>query len=119
MRARVGVHSGRAMACGPRAGQRVPGLLVSGAFGGQESALQSGDQILHRTALAFRGADHSPNPAGLGLLTAALISLEGTAVGCQVSVELFTLGQQHRPEMFGLKAIRGFGCLLARVHIAR
>ncbi len=113
------MHSGHAMARGPRAGQRVTRLLVSGALGGQEPALQSGDQILHRTALALGGADHSPNPAGLSLLTAALISLEGAAIGSQVSVELFTLGQQHLPEMFGLKAIRGFGREIARVHIAR
>jgi hypothetical protein len=88
-------------------------------LGGEEPPLQSGDQILHRPALAFGRADHSANPSGLGLLTAPLISLEGAAIGSQISVELITLGQQHRPEMFGLKAIRGFGRLIARFHIAR
>jgi hypothetical protein len=100
-------------------GPQVPALLASRVLAGEEPSLQSGNQVLHRTALAFGGADHSANPSGLGLLTASLISLKGTAIGSQVGVELLTLGQQHRPEVFGLKAIRGFGRLIARVHNAR
>ncbi|TDO14028.1 hypothetical protein EV580_2147 [Mycobacterium sp. BK086] len=73
MRARVGVYPGRAV---PDR-QRVPGLLGARLLGGEEPALQPGDQVMHRAALPFGGADHSPNAAGLRLLTAALISLEG------------------------------------------
>lgn len=113
------MHPGRGMAPGHYPGQRVSCLLVSGALGKQEPALQARDQVVHRATLPFGGADHSPNASGLGLLTAALISFEGAAIGSQVGIELFTLGQQHLPEMFSLKAIRGFGRLLARVHIAR
>jgi hypothetical protein len=107
------------VANGSHAGQWVPSLLAARLLGGEEPSLESRDQVVHRTALALGGADHPPNASGLGLLTAALISLEGAAVRRQVGVELFTLGQQHLPEMFGLKAIRRFGRLLARVHIAR
>jgi hypothetical protein len=53
------------------------------------------------------------------LLTATLVAFERRAVGGQVGVELLTLGQQHLPEMFGLKAIRGLRRLVARIHIAR
>lgn len=119
MRARVGVYPGCAVPRGPQAGHRVPALLASRVLAGEEPSLQAGDQILHRAALAFGGADHSANPPGLSLLTAPLISLKSAAIGSQVNVELLTLGDQHRPEVFGLKAIRGFGRLIARVHKAR
>lgn len=119
MRARVGVHAGCCVSRGPQAGHRLPALLASRLLGGEEPSLQSADQILHRTALAFGRADHSANPSGLSLLTAPLISLKGATIGSQVSVELLTLCQQHRPEVFGLTAIRGFGRLIARIHNAR
>ena len=118
MRGRVGVHSSGAVAHRAHAGKRVPDLLAARALG-KEPPLQSHDQILNRATLAFRRADHSANPAGLSLLTTALISLKGRTVGSQIGVELLTLGQQHLPEMFGLKAIRGFGRLIADVHVAR
>jgi hypothetical protein len=107
------------MSSGPQPWQRVPALLAARVVGNEESPLQSRDHVLHRTTLTFGGADHPANPPGLCLLTAALIALESRAVGCEVGVELLTLGQQHRPEMFGLKAIRGFGRLASRVHFAR
>lgn len=119
MRGRIGVHAGCAVSAGPQARHWVPDLLASRVLGSEEPPLQSRDQILHRTALALRGADHPANPPGLGLLTAPLIALKGAAVSGQVSVELLTLGQQHRPEVFGLKAIRRLGRLVARVHVAR
>ena len=117
MRGRIGVHAGRGVSHEP--GQRVPALFASRVRAGEEPPLQSRDQILHRAALSFGGADHSANPSGLRLLTTPLISLKGAAIGSQIGVQLLTLGQQHRPEMFGLKAIRGFGRLISRVHIAR
>ena len=112
------MHAGCVVSRRAQPGHRVPALLAAGMLR-EEPSLESGDQILHRTAFAFGGADHSANPSGLGLLTAPLISLKGAAVGSQIGVELLTLGQQHRPEVFGLKAIRGFGQLVARVHNAR
>ena len=119
MRGRVRVHPGSAVSRGPEALERVTTLIASRVLAGEEAALQPRDQILDRATFPFRGADHSANASGLCLLTAALISLKGRAVSSQISVELITLGQQHRPEMFSLKAIRGLGHLIARVHIAR
>lgn len=107
------------MASRAQAGQRMPSVVAASGLRDEEPSFQSGDQILDRSALAFGGADHSPDPAGLRLLTAPLVALEGRAVGGQVGVELLTLGQQHLPEMFGLKAIRGLGRLVAGVHVAR
>lgn len=119
MRARVRVDSGSCVPGGAEAGQRMPSLLAARGLGGEESPLQSRDQVLHRSTFPLGGANHSADPPGLGLLTAPLVALERGAVGGQVGVELFTLGQQHLPEMFGLKAIRGLGRLVACVHIAR
>lgn len=113
-----GVHARRALAGGGQAG-KAPGLFAACGLRDQEPAFQPGDQILHRATLAFGGADHAANAPGLSLLTAPLVALERRAVGGQVGVELLALGQQHLPEMFGLKAIRGFGRLVACVHIAR
>lgn len=119
MRARVGVHPGGAVAGGAQPGKRVPARLAARGLSGEESPLEARDQILHSAALAFGGADHPANPTGLGLLTTALIALEGAAVGGQVGVELLTLSSQHLPEMLGLKTIRGLGGLVARIHTAR
>ncbi len=119
MRGRIRVHAGCGVSRRPQPGHRVPALLAARVLAGEEASLQPGDQVVHRTALAFGGANHSANPSGLSLLTTPLISIKGAAISSQVSVELLTLGQQHRPEVFGLKAIRGLGQLIARVHNAR
>lgn len=119
MRCRVRVHPGGGMPVGTASGQRVTSLLGTGVFGRQEPSLQTDDQILHRTALTLGGADHSANPPGLGLLTALLISLEGRAIGGQVSVELLTLRLQHFPEMLSLKAIGGLRDLVSQIRVAR
>lgn len=107
------------MASRAQAGQRMPSLLAASDLRDEEPPFQPGDQILYRSTLPFGSADHSVDPAGLRLLTAPLVTLERRAVGGQVGVELLTLGQQHLPEMFGLKAIRGLGGLVAGVHVAR
>lgn len=108
------MNPGGAVPGRPEPGPRGPGLLSS-----KEPSLDPGDQVLRRAALSFGGADHPADAASLGVFAAALVSIEGATVGGEVGVELLALGQQHLPEMFGLKAIRGLGRLVADVHHAR